>query len=447
MPLDGRVKLVADNKLCVNCLLPNHDAQACRKPFLCNVNNCRQKHSRYLHRDTLNIAESSNAIANFDVHEKCHNIMMPIVPIIVNNCYHTYALLDTGSSHTFCTRRLVNALDLDGIQTSYDLKTLTGAENRSTIEVNLSLEPKDHSESFHLQKVLVIDSIPVHTTNADLSRYDHMKDLTYPDAATVDVIIGQNYSDLLYIHESRRGKPGDPYAARTVLGWSFHGPASPNVAHSTVTSHLISAIHGGVTIDKLREVEQDGLLADTCKVSKDNPDASIVHNSSAFDDGHVSLHVPSRQHDVLQFTTNDYVEPTPMAPEATTSTRCLTNHDVPMDIEQLYPVLQVACSAKCTDITINYEGIQHPTFTCESACASQQPARHTCSSATNRHEKDDFLTSYHSDDHLAYYVNYVKDVNFAQTGFKYSTTFIELPEVPVPIPVPVPKDQCAWRPN
>ena len=84
--------------------------------------------------------------------------------------------------------------------------TLDNAEKKSTM---------DQSESFQLRKVLVTESIPVRTADVDLSKYNHLSDMSYPASATVDVLIGQNYSDILFIQEYRRGNPGEPYVART----------------------------------------------------------------------------------------------------------------------------------------------------------------------------------------------------------------------------------------
>ena len=41
MSVDDRMKLVSKHNLCINCLFPNHSADACRRPYLCNLNNCK----------------------------------------------------------------------------------------------------------------------------------------------------------------------------------------------------------------------------------------------------------------------------------------------------------------------------------------------------------------------------------------------------------------------
>ena len=201
------------------------------------------KHCRYLHIDSQPV-HASYATANIDVDSTIpSNVLMPIVPVIVNDCFHTYALLDTGSTHTFCSRRLTHALDLDGCETTYNLMTLSNVEKKNSIKVDLSLQPKDRSSCFNLRSVLVTERIPLSTEEVDISRFQHLETFSYPGTTSVDLLIGQDYADLLRVHEYRNGGEGEPYAARTSLGWSLHGSAANRSQSTDVVSHLISTVH------------------------------------------------------------------------------------------------------------------------------------------------------------------------------------------------------------
>ena len=256
MPLDDRQELVSKNHLCTLCLFPGHTVNTCTKPYLCTINNCKMKHCRYLH-DT-NVVQSSNVSVNFDIDVRSQNVMMPVVPIIINNTFHSYALLDTGSSHSFCSQRLVAALDIDGVETNYDLVTLNNTEKKNTIQVDLSIQPKDRCNYYKMSNVLVTENIPVQTKRVDLSKYDHLKGFNYPETAEVDVLIGQDHSELLFTYEYRRGKYGEPYAAKGHLGWSLHGSTASDKSSSKVVSHLIST---GINLkqDRRYELDQDSL--------------------------------------------------------------------------------------------------------------------------------------------------------------------------------------------
>ena len=64
---------------------------------------------------------------------------MPIVPIIVNGTYETYALLDTGSNSSFCTNRLVSNLDVHGKIIDYELNTVHGVNSTRSQSVKFNV--------------------------------------------------------------------------------------------------------------------------------------------------------------------------------------------------------------------------------------------------------------------------------------------------------------------
>ena len=48
MSVDERLVYV-DNTLCSDCLNSSHKAVEHRNPFVCKINNCNQKHIKFLH--------------------------------------------------------------------------------------------------------------------------------------------------------------------------------------------------------------------------------------------------------------------------------------------------------------------------------------------------------------------------------------------------------------
>ena len=398
MSPDERMKVVTEHKLCINCLLSNHTVKDCNKSYVCTVNDCKQKHCKLLHSSIVKSVQGTNTIVNLDINVASSHIMMPIVPIIVNNSYATYALLDTGSSHSFCSKRLVSALGIQGNPTAYDLMTLNNAEKKNTLEVDISLQPEDRSDSFELQRVLVTESIPVRTEDVDLTKYNHLNNMSYPATDSVDVLIGQNYSDLLFIHEYRKGGPGEPYAARTSLGWCFHGPTVSAASHAMVTSTFISSKVIEQKLDRLYEFDQDGLIdSSTCDWSVEDTDViELWHKSSKIEDQHISLPIPWKyanlkmpknfylakhrleslvksikkkdmmaqySHEVQQLINNGYAELAPIDPE--TPTRCwyVPHHSVPKKSGQLRLVFD--CSAQYKGTSINNSTSQGPKLTCD----------------------------------------------------------------------------------
>ena len=46
---------------------------------------------------------------------------MPIISVLINDTFYTHALLDTGSTNSFCSRRLAMELNVTGTKHSMDV--------------------------------------------------------------------------------------------------------------------------------------------------------------------------------------------------------------------------------------------------------------------------------------------------------------------------------------
>ena len=83
-----------------------------------------------------------------------------------------------------------------------------------------------------LPNVLSVDSLPVScnqpVSSKDLQRWPHLRDLRLPPAARGDVLllIGADVPEAFWTLEEHRDKRGEPYALRSILGWSLLGPAT-----------------------------------------------------------------------------------------------------------------------------------------------------------------------------------------------------------------------------
>jgi len=166
------------------------------------------------------------------------NVYMPIVPVTINNTFHTHALLDTGSSNSFCSQNLVDRLRLTGTKTNYQLKTLTSCSSQETQMVSLNISSEDGRQDLHMKDVLVTGCIPIQNSPCDVTKYPHLKDLYFSNSSTVDLLIGQDHPAALVPIEVRRGCPKSPFATRTMLGWSLNGVSPPDSDASTTSRHV-----------------------------------------------------------------------------------------------------------------------------------------------------------------------------------------------------------------
>lgn len=145
-----RLQLVTSNKLCENCLLANHSTTECRKPSVCTVPQCGQKHTRFIHiEDQTAKRQPQSSVTTYRAEAitanlaSCSEVCLPLVKVMVNDRMKTNALLDSGSTSSFCTQRLVNALGLHGSEVLYKLNTLSDTVDKQSQIVNLMLMSVD----------------------------------------------------------------------------------------------------------------------------------------------------------------------------------------------------------------------------------------------------------------------------------------------------------------
>ena len=243
-----RVKYVTDNKLCSVCLSPNHVTDMCRVDYRCPILDCNARHSKYIHVDSSDASVSSSS--NFAVNiSRDDYVMLPILPVTINNTFHTYALLDTGSSNSFCSRRLIDRLNINGPVTTYELNTIGKTVYQRSEMVNFKMSTI--SISIDMNNIRVVNYIPTQSGACDLSEYSHLDGLRCPGnvTVTVDILIGQDYPYLLRPLEVRSGANSNPFAIRSALGWKISGPVISQPTCRRVISNSIST----VTIEEKHE--------------------------------------------------------------------------------------------------------------------------------------------------------------------------------------------------
>ena len=134
MPIDKRCAYVKTNNLCCLCLSKDHLVSECRSTYICRLNDCGKRHSSSLHvQDNQPPAVASNCVQTCET----SNTYIPTVPVLINDTLQTFALLDTGSSASFCSKRLIKKMKLQCTNTSYKLRTLHGTNNNFSEIVNL----------------------------------------------------------------------------------------------------------------------------------------------------------------------------------------------------------------------------------------------------------------------------------------------------------------------
>ncbi|XP_049871783.1 uncharacterized protein LOC126370802 [Pectinophora gossypiella] len=242
-----RWQYVKRNGICYKCLNSRHSRETCPAPA-CDQDSCGQTHHRLLHYPVNNRRDESasvivqsppepelptQTVTNIDASE-CR-VLLKVVPIRVhgpNGVIDTTALLDDGSTVSLLSSALAERAGLRGRRQTMRVSgawadTQMVCET-TVVDVNLSgMDNKVHSikaRSIH-ELNLPIQNLSVVNCNS----YQHLldvKDYLCTSDTKPEMLIGQDNYHLLLPLEIKLGKPNEPSATLTPLGWCLHGRVS-----------------------------------------------------------------------------------------------------------------------------------------------------------------------------------------------------------------------------
>ena len=190
----------------------------------------------FLQRSKTSESRTTSSACGLTGAGHCNGIL-PILPVKVkcakgNRVIETYAFLDPGSTGTFCIRKLVDRLNMEGRKFKIHIRTLGHNDSiESSIVDSLEISGLSGESFYPLPKVFTQKEMPVSTANIiserELRKWHDLDNVNIQHInADVDLLIGTNASKLMEPWEvinSREGEDG-PYAIRTLLGWVINGP-------------------------------------------------------------------------------------------------------------------------------------------------------------------------------------------------------------------------------
>lgn len=253
-PLETKVELLKKRGLCFNCFRPRHSAKECRMPPSCRE--CKGKHHTWIHRnstDSVSVSvtngqkPSEKVATNACGNSSQISFSLPIVPVQVRTPggkgdeFKTYALLDTGSNITFCSKKIADSIQARTEEVKLSLSTLEKKNSVSNAQkTSLEICGID-GETYLLDSVFVRNELPATLDDMfgkrDLKAWPHLWHLgnqivdnhAEPE---VGIIIGSDNWQLLEPKEIIPSLNESPYAVKTALGWTINGPMGHSKARS-----------------------------------------------------------------------------------------------------------------------------------------------------------------------------------------------------------------------
>ena len=231
-----------------------------------------------------------DVVANTSV-AKAPHMYMSVVEVLINNDMRAYALLDSGSTTSFCSQRIVDRLALKGVSANLNLSTLNNDSKSQSelVSVSLSSVVGEHPRDI---ACYVVEHIPAYTPYVDVSHYAYLQDFKFPCEVQVDMLIGQDNAGMMVPFEVRHGDGNQPFASRTLYGWCLNGPVPAVVTNAVgISNFVISSIEKD--LEEMWSMDNEGIDTGARGMSRDDMGVLQKWNSECvFRNGRFELPIP-----------------------------------------------------------------------------------------------------------------------------------------------------------
>ena len=230
-----RWKLVKQNRLCFRCLGRKHGAMECQSKIKCDMESCDRNHHPMLHDEKEPFQPRNEIAGAVFSHSSCSptQVLLRILPVTLHGPsgdYHTYALLDEGSTVTLLTQSVADAVGAKGIRDTLRLQWTSNMSqsNENSQRVDLAISGVD-GVKYSLNNVRTVENLALPMQSVDgrklRNRWPHLADYDVPSiqSAQPTILLGQDNCHLIIARTVVEGAPNAPVLSETKLGWILHG--------------------------------------------------------------------------------------------------------------------------------------------------------------------------------------------------------------------------------
>ncbi|XP_053692618.1 uncharacterized protein LOC128741066 [Sabethes cyaneus] len=243
--------------MCPVCL-NEHGSTRCKLNFRCNVGACNEHHNSLLHPGS----PATHSNCNIHSIQPKQSVIFRIMPVTLyweNNAINTTAFLDEGSSYTLLEKSLANVLSIKGTIQPLRVTWTAGVSRleKESRRVDLFISAQGSNQRFRIKGAHTVEDLKLpqhsHAMSQIAKQYCHLQGLPIQDAQQVapQILIGLNDIHLYAPLESRVGKPGEPIAVRSKLGWAIYGPTNVSSTDAGIVCHHMCS---NVTNQELRDL-------------------------------------------------------------------------------------------------------------------------------------------------------------------------------------------------
>ena len=299
--ISARKNILRKEKRCFLCLKPGHlikDCYAKMRCFKCqnkhhiSICNGKEEHEENSENQggsiSVNLAENKNGL---------YSVLLQTAQAEVisgNTSAKCRILFDSGSQMSYVTPRIKALLNLTPSgRTEMSIKTFGGGRQTKTLDyVQLAVKPK-YGNNIPINAFVSEISYPLHGQHVQYARkkYNHLKNIDLADdhdsksAVDVDILIGSDqYWNFINMQDIKRGKPGEPIAISSKLGYIISGKIDKDIESSSVnmvSTHVLKV--DMEVVDKNFELNEtskfwriEGLGINTHELKDDSNNADTV---------------------------------------------------------------------------------------------------------------------------------------------------------------------------
>ena len=245
LSLKNRYSFLKTKGLCYGCLKTGHLKSTCKNKLRCSF--FYRFHASILHVDGLmkacdqnnnvkkELSSASHTGAGIPTYQALHIVPVRLKAKASDKFIETYAFLDTGSTATFCSDRVVKLLNVEGKRTKIDLVTMNQECTKDSYEIaGLEISSLDGRHFLNLPSMNTQRTLPVSRNDVpsveDIRKWSHLKDIKLDRIdAEVDLLLGINVPKAMEPWDVIPSNNDGPFAMKTIFGWVINGPLESRV--------------------------------------------------------------------------------------------------------------------------------------------------------------------------------------------------------------------------
>ena len=337
-PVEERRALVNSKRICFNCInSTEHLSKSCKSPMRCKVPGCGRPHHTLLHLSSPSRGNADHQTNNIDATvipimstdlpsdqdapsstcatatvAESSEIYLQIIPLkIIGNdgsLTTTYGLIDSGSDVTMIDPSLVYQLGIQGEQGQLLLSTVSQrGKQENGVKVDFKIAPVDdqHSHQITVQNAWAVRDLTIPlkhvTARKRMEQWSHLRQVPFPEVERkkVSILIGTNIQEAFIPLEVRKGRPNEPFAIRSCLGWSILGGSASTGSRRQFNLHHASSEDVSLNrqLEEFWRIESNGTVKETLGSMsvEDRKALKIIENTISKVDGHYQMGLLWRQ--------------------------------------------------------------------------------------------------------------------------------------------------------